>query len=383
GIWQPDFTNCDGHSILVLVPSSLPVGSAEILVTWDNQKSATSNVAVVAEPPSIDGLSEQSGKSGDVVTISGSYLTDIVSVTFDGDGTGGPVLADLSDANYVAATDGSSVTVTVPAGATTGTITVTTLSGLATSEDVYEVLTAPTIDSFSVPSGIAGDLVTIYGSNLASVLSVAFNGVETDLTDFNTVVADDGTSITVVLPDGFTSGKVTVATSGGTVTSELDFYLAGAPAITALSTLVGRVGSVLTITGTNLNGLQSVSFDGDGDSDPVLADLSNPLTRMTDTLVAVVVPAGATSGTITLTVSGGVVASDDVFEIAALPAVTSLSDTSLAPGQTLIIRGTDLTWAKVRIKGVLATVLGSSTDSVLKVTVPQVGPGKTTLVITT
>ena len=383
GTFDPDFNNCDGHSILILVPEGLPVGSAEILISWDNQKTASTSVGIVADPPSIDGFSDQSGKAGDVVTIYGAHLTEISSVTFDGDGVSGSVTADLTDSNYVANPDGSSVTVTVPAGSSTGTITVTTFSGIATSEDTYEVLPAPTIDSLSSTSGIPGDVITIYGTNLDSVLSVTFNGIEADLTDFNTVVAEDGSSISVVVPEGAATGNVSVTTSGGSAVSADVFSLASAPEILSLSSLMGKEGSVLSISGSNLGGLVSVSFDGDEDSSPVLADLTDPLTKMTDSQVVVVVPVGATSGTITLTAAGGVATSDDVYEIVSPPVVTWMSDTSLKPGSTLTMHGSGFTWAKVRVRGVLATVSASSTDTQLKITVPQLGPGRTTLVITT
>jgi hypothetical protein len=379
----PDLTNCDAVSILVIVPEGIAVGFADVVVTWDNQTSATSSLAIISDPPVIDSLSDQSGKAGDVITINGSHLTDVSSVTFNGDGSIGPVDADLTDPNYSVNPDGTAITVAVPNGATTGTISVTTFSGYAVSDDSFEVLPTPTVDALSATSGIPGDIVTIFGTNLDSILSVAFNGAEADLTDFNTVVAEDGSSVTVVVPDAATTGYITVTTSGGTAVSADIFSLAATPTITSMNSLMGRAGSIVSINGTNLGGLVSVSFDGDGDSDPVLADLTNQLTNLTDSRVTVVVPDGATSGAITLTVAGGVVTTEDFYEIVAVPVVTSMSDSSLTPGSTLTIVGSGLTWAKVRIRGVLATVLASSTDTQLKVTVPQLGPGKTTLVVTT
>ena len=383
GFWSPDFNQCSLSSLLVIVPDGIPVGAADVVVTWDNQTTAMSSLAIIAQPPTIDGLSDQSGKAGDVITIYGSQLTDVTSITFDGDGSFGPVNVDLADLNYVANPDGSSITFVVPNGATSGTITVTTFSGFVVSDDTFEIVPIPTIDSLSATSGIPGDVITIYGTNLDSILSVTFNGNEADLTDFNTVIAEDGSSISVTVPDTATTGYITVATSGGTATSADIFNLASGPEITSLSSLMGRSGATVSINGANLGGLESVSFDGDEDNQPVLADLSNPRTVITDSLVTVVVPDGVTSGTITLTTAGGVVTSDDVYEIVAGPVVTWMSATSLKPGSTLVMRGTGLAWAKVRIRGVLASTTESPTDTQIKVTVPQLGPGRTTLVITT
>jgi len=383
GVWAPDFNQCSSGSLLVIVPDGIPVGAADVVVTWDNQTTASSSVAIVAQPPTIDGLSDQSGKAGDVITIYGSQLTDITSITFDGDGSFGPVNVDLADVNYVANPDGSSITVAVPNDATSGTITVTTFSGFVVSDDTFDIIPIPSIDSLSATSAIPGDVITIYGTNLDSILSVTFNGNEADLTDFNTVIADDGSSISVTVPDTATTGYITVITSGGTATSTDIFNLASGPEISSLGSLMGRSGATISINGANLGGLQSVSFDGDEDNLPVLADLTNPRTVITNSQVTVVVPDGVTSGTITLTTAGGVVTSEDVYEIVAGPVLTWMSATSLKPGSTLVMRGTGLAWAKVRIRGVLASTTESPTDTQIKVTVPQLGPGRTTLVITT
>jgi len=271
----------------------------------------------------------------------------------------------------------------VPNDATSGTITVTTFSGFVVSDDTFDIIPIPSIDSLSATSAIPGDVITIYGTNLDSILSVTFNGNEADLTDFNTVIADDGSSISVTVPDTATTGYITVITSGGTATSTDIFNLASGPEISSLGSLMGRSGATISINGANLGGLQSVSFDGDEDNLPVLADLTNPRTVITNSQVTVVVPDGVTSGTITLTTAGGVVTSEDVYEIVAGPVVTWMSATSLKPGSTLVMRGTGLAWAKVRIRGVLASTTESPTDTQIKVTVPQLGPGRTTLVITT
>ena len=383
GIWGPDLNNCDGQTILILVPEGLAAGPQQVEVSWTNQISASISVNIVEEPPAIDSLSDQSGVVGDLITIFGSNFRDIVSVTFNGDGVSSPASVDLTDSSYLVNPEGTSVTVKVPAGATGGTITVATLSGYAESTDTFDILPIPTIDSISATSGIPGDTITIYGTNLDSILSVAFNGVEADLTDFNTVIAEDGSSVTVTVPDDATTGNITITTSGGTATSADIFSLASSPTIISLSSLMGRAGAILSITGTSLGGLTSVSFDGDEDGEPVLADLTNPLTSLTSSRVTVVVPEGVTSGSVTLTTAGGVVTSDDVYEIVSSPVVVSMSDTSLKPGSTITVTGSGLTWAKVRIRGVLASVLSGSTDTQLKVTVPQLAPGKTSMVITT
>jgi hypothetical protein len=202
------------------------------------------------------------------------------------------------------------------------------------------------------------------------------------LSDPSTVIADDGTSITVVVPDGVETGVITVTTPGGSVQTDV-FTVDAIPTITGLSAASGKVGSTLTISGTNLASATTVSFDGDGSGDPVTADLTLSSVHITDTTIQVVVPVGATSGTITVTTTGGVATSEGQFEVLVPPTVSSLSAASGKVGAKIDVLGTNLAGATVRIKGVVAVVAGNSTDTVLHVTVPNVALGATTILVTT
>ena len=58
----------------------------------------------------------------------------------------------------------------------TGTITVTTPGGTATSSGTFTFIPAPTITSFTPTSGGAGTVVTITGTNFTGATAVAFGG---------------------------------------------------------------------------------------------------------------------------------------------------------------------------------------------------------------
>lgn len=77
--------------------------------------------------------------------------------------------------------------------------------------------TAPKITSFTPTSGPTGTTVTITGSNLTGTTSVKFNGVAAT---FNTVTA---TSLKAVVPASATTGKISITTPNGTVTSTANF----------------------------------------------------------------------------------------------------------------------------------------------------------------
>jgi hypothetical protein len=110
------------------------------------------------------------------------------------------------------------ITATVPVGATTGPLHVTTTGGgPANSATDFTVVAGPTITSFTPTSGPVGTSVTITGTNLTGVTAVKFNGVTATFT------TSTATSVTATVPTGATTGKITVTTPGGTATSATNF----------------------------------------------------------------------------------------------------------------------------------------------------------------
>ncbi len=125
----------------------------------------------------------------------------------------------------VTAASATQLTVTVPAGATTGPIAVTSPAGTATSALPFTVTAdsgAPTITSFTPTIGAPGTAVSITGTNVDPLPvqnSLAFNGKATPVT------AATATTLTATVQPGSTSGRLTLATPGGLVTSENDFFV--------------------------------------------------------------------------------------------------------------------------------------------------------------
>jgi hypothetical protein len=75
----------------------------------------------------------------------------------------------------------------------------------------------PTITSFTPTSGAPGTKVTIKGTNLSGATSVTFNGTTA------TIINDTATKLKVKVPTGATTGKITLTTSDGSVTSTTKF----------------------------------------------------------------------------------------------------------------------------------------------------------------
>jgi uncharacterized repeat protein (TIGR03803 family) len=141
-----------------------------------------------------------SGVVGTSVIILGTNLTGATSVTFNGTAATFTVVSD------------SEITATVPAGATTGKVEVTTPGGTLSSNVTFRVTAV--ISSFSPTSGPVGTVVTITGQSLTGATSVSFGGIKA--TSF---AVNSDTQITATVPAGARTGKIFLTTPGGTVSS--------------------------------------------------------------------------------------------------------------------------------------------------------------------
>ena len=77
---------------------------------------------------------------------------------------------------------------------------------------------APTITNFAPARGVAGTVVTITGTDLNGATTVAFNGVPVKAFGTNSP-----TALFALVPEGATTGKITITNANGTATSVTDF----------------------------------------------------------------------------------------------------------------------------------------------------------------
>ena len=145
-----------------------------------------------------------SGKVGKAIGILGQGFNSASGVSFNG-----------TSATFKVSSD-TFLTATVPAGATTGIVTVTIPGGNLKSNINFRV--PPTIKSFSPTSGSVGTPVTIKGVSLTQTSKVTFGGVKA-----TTVVVNSDTQVTANVPTGAKTGKISITTSGGTATSSAIF----------------------------------------------------------------------------------------------------------------------------------------------------------------
>jgi hypothetical protein len=163
---------------------------------------------------------------------------------------------------------------------------------------------APAVSGFTPVSGPVGTPVTINGSNFTGATSVTFNGTAATFTITN------DSSINTTVPTGASTGVVGVTGPGGTGTSSGVFTVEGsnpsAPTITSFSPTSGKIGTAVTITGTNFTGASKVTFGG---------GVTASFTVVGGTQVTTTVPTGAKNGPISVTTPAGTATSSQTFRV--------------------------------------------------------------------
>jgi RHS repeat-associated protein len=341
-------TNWIATSITVTVPSSATTGNVVVFASGvnSNGKSFT-----VVSAPSITSLSITTGAVGATVVITGTnFVSTQGSGTVKFNGTSATVTSWIA----------TSITVTVPSGATTGNVVVFA-SGVNSNGSSFTVVSAPSITSLSITTGAVGATVLITGTNFGSSQgsgTVKFNGTPATVTSWS------ATSITVTVPTGATTGNVVVFASGVNSNGS-SFTVVSAPSITSLSVTSDAVGATVTITGTNFvssQGSGTVSFNG----------TAATVTSWSATSIGVTVPTGATTGNVVVFASG-VNSNGSSFTVVAAPSLSSLSITSGMVSEVVTLTGANFGTTQgtgaVKFNGTLATATNWGATSIV-VTVP-------------
>ena len=280
--------------------------------------------AVLRPAPAISSFTPTSGPVGTSVRVNGANFGGTTAVAFNG----------TSAPGFVVDTAGTSLTVAVPTGATTGRVTVTTAGGTAVSATDFTVAAAaPTITSFSPSSGPVTAPVDISGTNLSGATSVTFTGNGGPIQA--NIVQNSAGLIRVNVPTGAITGPVRVTTPGGTATSPSNFTVQPNPLVYSLTPASGPVGTQVVISGDNFTGAQFVSFN------QTFVSAQN-FTVNSPTQITVNVPAGATTGPVGVNTGGTTAFSPSPFTVTTQPTITSFTPNSGPAGTNVTVTGTNL-----------------------------------------
>jgi hypothetical protein len=279
------FTRASATRLRATVPLLAVSGSIAITNPAGTGTSGTFRVT-----PKIISFTPSLGPRGASVAITGSGFVGVPIVRF------GLVATSPTSVSPTA------VVASVPPGALTGPITVSTTEGSAVSSTPFIVILPPTLTSFIPASGTPGTLVKLVGTSLTGTSLVQFNGIPSANTSANASIT---TTLTATVPDGATTGRITVTNEAGTVTSAADFRVP--PTISGFAPEAGVAGTEVTISGNALNTTTSVAFGG------AVATLLS----VNASQVVAIVPGTAVTGRITVTTVQGAATSADEFEVLA------------------------------------------------------------------
>lgn len=311
-------------------------------------------------PVTLASFAPGSALPGGEVTLTGTGLTAVTAVSFNG----------VSTRNFRLIND-TTLRVTVSAASLSGPITLQLPppQGPVTSLAAFTVLVpaaplpgqpGPTILLLAPAAGRAGDEVVITGSAFTGTAAVAFNGVEAQ-----SFTVDSDTRITAFVGSLARTGPVTVSTPRGVAPSPQVFTILSGqgPIITGFDPPMGQPGTRVTITGAQFTTLRRVSFGGVPASSPRLDR---------DTQITAVVPTGALPGVIEVDTGNGSTSSQAWFQVVQPPPTISKLNPPQGPvGTPVIITGTGfLSNAQVFFNGVAAPNVIVSHPAELDVLVP-------------
>jgi hypothetical protein len=260
-----------------------------------------------------------------------------ISVTLMGANflTGAPVSTSnsgISVGNPTVSATQITVPFTIATNAATGpaNVTVTTVNGTSAPATFTVNPPRPVITNLFPASAAAGSVVVINGTNFGSPQgssTVSFNGILAA-----TASNWSATGITVIVPAGATTGSV-VVTVGGQTSLGASFTVIAPPTITSIFPTSAPVGASVTITGVGFGSTQgnsTVSFGG---------VLTATIPYWSDSSITVIVPNGAATGAVTVTVNAAT-GTGPTYTLTNPPVLTSVSPQEARPGDSVTFTGT-------------------------------------------
>lgn len=310
-------TSQDENSIRITVPGIKP-GLTQVRVQTEEGVSDPLPFMVKQPIPTVSAISPTNGLQGSLVVVTGTFLTQIKRVRFNG------VNAEIKDSTA------QQLTIVVPATLPRGPVplVVETLGGEVSNR--FVVAGTPQITSISPLQARPGTELVIKGQNLTDGL-ISINGLVTDKA--TTTVKD--TEIRTIIPATATSGLVRVSVFETLLAASTDtLKIVQSPLIANLLAQDGIAGDKLVITGRNFRDITSLSFG------------TTPATFriVSDTQLEAVVPALTVSGPVTVSASGigGNTTATDPFFFYLPPSNLVVTPSQQLPGRPLTISGKNL-----------------------------------------
>jgi YVTN family beta-propeller protein/YD repeat-containing protein len=307
-------TSFDGVTVTLTIAADAPLGAGQLELRG-GLGTVLLPFTVLPAPPSIAFFSPPLGAAGTAVSIQGSEFDAVTPANNQVAFNGTPAVVQ-------GATE-TTLTVVVPSGATSGAITVTTSAGTGTSATPF-ITGAVAITNATPAQGVRGQGIslTLTGTNLLGTSASGF-----DFSPSNVVAT--ATQLTMDLAIGLAARSSTFTVTNQVSSTPVPFTaVPGPPGVAGLSPSLGAVGRVVRI-------------DGEGFDDAALANnvvrfngVQAEVVTADPTSLTAVVPAGASTGPITVTSAQGIATSAQSFTVvvSTVPVLATIERPFSEPG---------------------------------------------------
>jgi hypothetical protein len=243
-----------------------------------------------------------------------------------------------------------------------GPITISNVEGKVSTKRNFIYDTEPTIASFSPSGGSVDDVITITGTKFTtdSPNILTINGF--NLTPENVTTK----TMTFVVPEGITSGKLIITNKNGSGESSGNFFFDDNVNIISFSPLSAKAGETVTIEGNAFtpNSPNTVTING-------ISIEAKFISRKTLTFL---VPVNVGSGKINVSNSKGSKNSIWDFTFIYPPKITEMSPTNAFANELITLRGTNFTSNNlVYVGGVKANTAQEGNSNMLQFNAPATG----------
>lgn len=248
---EKDFITHTRYEISVKVPVEARtgnVGLGDLDELSNEDENAMANVMFFEEEltvaqPEVTRMEAPRYKAGETVTLTGKNFGYVETV----------VLPGITVADFKVASDNNTLTFVLPAEAADGSVILVAKSGVEVAAG--EIVTVVPTDVEAAPQPVkAGAVLAISGKDLDLVSAV-------ELPNAGAVEFEHGENITLTMPDTAQEGEATLLmVNGKSVTAAFSLVK---PAGFEYSANPAAAGSDITVTGTDLDLVKSVTFGGD------------------------------------------------------------------------------------------------------------------------
>ncbi len=361
-IKEEQFINHDRYSIDVIIPAEAKTGTIKLTDLAKEPLELESKEALIINLPEVEGLSAETIKAGQTLTVTGASLDQIASIELTG--------ATIEAADFKSQTS-DAISFVVSSKATDGEVNLITKSGVSVSAG--NITTVVPTDLAVAPAPVKnGAEITITGKDLDLVTGIAFPNA--DGADAKLKVT--ATKVTATVPEEAQEGDITLSLDNGkTVTVA---YTLVKPTVTACTPAAITAGEKVIIKGTDLDLVASVTFPGD---EPQTVD---KFTAQNANAIALEVPAACVGTGFTFTLKNGT-----IVEVKEGLTINAASDPALSQPSFKGTMGKEATIEGKNFNNVEAIYIGenkvtkfkSRSNTAITFTVPSIAQGEYDLIL--